>query len=274
MSVTVSLMGGAANQLFQYAVGLAVAEHVGAELFLDVSRYDAPNEYRLYSLGLFAGVTERVVRGQSGRVIREQGMPYKSEVFACATRDCTLVGYWQTERYFAGLKDVLREKLRPREPLPPLSTEMLGRIEAEGSRSVFLTVRRTDYVGNDFHGLLPYDYYLRAATKIAERIDDPCFFIFSDDPLWCEQHFQLPYRSVVAGNYDRSVPGHLGREDAELFLMSRCSHAIMANSSYSWWGAWLGKPDDTGIVVAPKAWFGPKGTEDPRDICPARWVRL
>jgi hypothetical protein len=118
------------------------------------------------------------------------------------------------------------------------------------------------------------EYYREAAALIAARVPDPVFFIFSDDPEWCEANFKLPYHTTIAGNFDRTVEHHLGREDADLCLMRLCGHAIMANSSYSWWGAWLGADIKGGIVIAPKSWVGPASKDDPRDIVPGRWVRL
>jgi hypothetical protein len=139
---------------------------------------------------------------------------------------------------------------------------------------VFVTVRRTDYVGNPHHVVLPMDYYRQAAALIATKVSDPEFFVFSDEPEWCEANFKLPYRTTIAGNFDRTIEQHLGREDAELYLMRLCGHAIMANSSYSWWGGWLGADITGGIVIAPKTWVGPAFKEDPRDIVPGRWIRL
>jgi len=274
MSVTTYLMGGVGNQAVQMAAGISLARQLGVDLNLDISRFDNPNEFRMYSLGLFKGVTQTTVHGLSGKVIREQGMPYNPGLFIDAPRECSIFGYWQTERYFAHLKNELRKIFQPKQPLPPFHAEMERRIAAEGRRSAFLTVRRTDYVGNDFHGLLPMEYYRKAAELVASQVDDPCFFIFSDEPEWCRANFRLPYRMVVAGNFDRTTNAHLGREDAELWLMQRCRHAVCANSSYSWWGAWLGDSDAGGIVVAPERWFGPASGEDPRDIVPERWVKI
>ena len=138
---------------------------------------------------------------------------------------------------------------------------------------MFLTIRRTDYLNNDYHGVLPMAYYLKAAEIIAGRVPDPCFFVFSDDPDWVTEHFRLPYRTVVAGNFDRTVKGHLGREDSELWLMRQCRHAIMANSSYSWWGAWL-NPEQDRTVIAPKQWFLDAPGMDTRDLIPDRWIRI
>ena len=272
MSVTTHLMGGMGNQMFQYATGLALARRLGTDLRLDVSSF-SNDGMRRYSLGLWHGVTAPKVTSMNGTVVREQGMPYNPGLFEHVPRECSLYGYWQCERYFVELEAELQERFTPGTPLPTFHQEMLRQIKDAGSRSAFLTIRRTDYVGNSFHGELPHDYYLKAAELVAARVSDPIFFVFSDDPGWVLENFRLPYRTVVAGNYDRTVRDHLGREDAELYLMSQCQHAVMANSSYSWWGAWL-NPDRDRVVVAPKAWFGPTGTEDPRDIVPNRWLRI
>lgn len=275
-SVTSHLMGGCGNQLFQYAAGLALARRLGVDLQLDISWYEAPtaNHSRLYSLGLFKNIDARIVRTLAGKVIRENGLPYQPKLLETASQKCSLIGYWQCEKYFFHLREELLDRLLPRQPLPPRSSATRQAILAAGKRSVFVTVRRTDYVGSSHLALLPMSYYLEAAAHIAAKFSDPVFFVFSDEPEWCQANFKLPYETIVSGNFDRTVADHLGREDAELYLMRLCSHAIMANSSYSWWGAWLGADTKGGIVVAPKLWLGPAYNDDPRDIVPDRWIRL
>ena len=274
--VTSYLMGGCANQMFQYATGLAVARQLGVDLKLDVSWYEtaAPDPPRRYSLGLFKGVDARVVHSLWGQIIREEEFSYKPALFENAPRKCSLVGYWQCEKYFFGLRDELLERLLPREPLPALAIASERAILNAGERSVFVHVRRTDYVGNPYHVVLTMGYYREAAALIAAKVPDPVFFIFSDDPEWCEANFKLPYHTTIVRNSDRTVEHHLGREDADLYLMRLCGHAIVANSSYSWWGAWLGADIRGGIVIAPKRWFGPASKDNARDIVPGRWIRL
>jgi len=275
-SVTSYLTGGCANQIFQYATGLALARRLGVELKLDISWYETttPSRPRMYSLGLFKGVDARMVHNLLGQIIREEGLPYKPALFENAPRKCSLVGYWQCEKYFFGLRDELRERLLPREPLPERSTATQRAILQAGERSVFVHVRRTDYVGNPYHVVLSMDYYRQAATHVAAMVSGPEFFVFSDDPQWCEENFKLPYPTTIVSNFDRTDGNHLGRDDADLYLMRLCGHAIMANSSYSWWGGWLGADVKGGIVIAPKSWLGPAFKDDPRDIVPGRWIRL
>jgi hypothetical protein len=275
-SVTVYLTGGCANQIFQYATGLALARRLGVELKLDVSWFETatPSQPRVYSLGLFKGVDAQVVHNLLGQIIREEAFPYNPALFENAPRKCSLVGYWQCEKYFFALRDELRERLLPRERLPARLMATERAVLEAGERAVFVHVRRTDYVGNPYHMVLSMDYYREAAALIAAKVPDPLFFIFSDDPEWCEANFKLPYPTTTVRNPNVTEGHRLGRDDADLYLMRLCRHAIMANSSFSWWGGWLGADIKGGIVIAPKIWVGPAFKDDPRDIVPARWIRL
>lgn len=271
--VTSYLMGGCANQLFQYATGLALARRLGVDLQLDVSWYETAtsDQPRPYSLGLFKGMDARVVHSLLGQIIREEGLPYQPALFENVPRKCSLVGYWQCEKYFFTLRNELLWHLLPKQVLLPFHCDIERQVAQAGNRSAFIHVRRTDYIVNSYHVVLPIDYYREAAALMAANVPDPVFFIFSDDPEWCRANLQLPYPTVIA---ESSNDGHQGREDAGLWLMRKCSHAIIANSSFSWWGAWLGADIKGGMVIAPKRWVGPACKDDPRDIVPDRWIRL
>lgn len=278
--VTTYVMGGAANQMFQFAAGYALAKKRNAELFVDRSRFDDNSgEFRMYSLGLFQGTNSIPSRRPDGTeyLIKEPGLPYNPSLFEniSADADVWIFGYWQTEKYFAEYKKELKEIFQPYEwNWSNRSQETLNHILEAGSRSVFLTVRRTDYVNNPYHGILDMDYYNTALDTIASKVGgNLTVFVFSDEPEWCEANLKLEYRQVIAGNFDRTIKPHLGREDVELYLMRNCQHAVLANSSYSWWGSWLGKSDESGLVVAPKQWFL-SDKADSRDIVPERWIRL
>lgn len=273
MSITVTLSGGCSNQQFQFATGYALSKLTGRRLLLDTSQYDQPNEWRMYSLGLFPNLKFKEVKGPRGRIIYEQGMPYNPKLFERIDEDVTLHGYWQSFRYFQEFRDELQVLFMP-QPIPPDSVSMLGAILACEERSVFVTVRRTDYVNNNYHGLLDMSYYQKAAELIASQVSSPVFFVFSDDIQWCKDYFRLgPHKTIIAGNFYRTVKPKLGREDSELWLMRNCRHAILANSSYSAWGCWLGFAN-RGFAVAPLAWFGPDSKEDAKDICCPHWRRI
>ena len=141
-----------------------------------------------------------------------------------------------------------------------------------GCESICIHVRRGDYVidakTNQHHGICSLDYYYRCASAVAERTKDPHFFVFTDDPLWVREHLKLQYpMTFVDQNGSREA-----YEDIR--LMSQCRHHIIANSSFSWWGAWLGTSPEN-IVFAPKQWFAKKSNQDEvNDIVPERWIKI
>jgi hypothetical protein len=179
-----------------------------------------------------------------------------------------LAGFWQTERYFRDIAEVLRGDFTPLEPLDSQNALIKTKIAAVNAVSVH--VRRGDYVGkeriNKSHGTCSLDYYRRAAEFIFDRVDEPHFFVFSDDPEWVTKHLRLD----AAITYVTVNPSTHGFRD--LHLMCGCRHHIIANSSFSWWGAWL-NPSPDKIVVAPKRWFN-EAQHDTRDLLPKGWVSI
>lgn len=267
-AIVCCLQGGMGNQMFQYAMVKQISLNLGVPFYLNINRFNLCN-MRQYSLGLWRGVTEEITSEEPNRVI-ENGMPFNQRIVDSVKPGNSLIGYWQTEKYFKGIKQDLQKIFVPKKDLTSKGEATLTKIKEAGDRSVFLTIRRTDYVTNEFHGVLSRQYYDNALKIIAKDVKDPIIFIFSDEPQWCEENMDLGYESYVAGNFDMTTKTHLGREDEELFLMINCKHAILANSSYSWWGAWLNP--DPGIRIAPVKWFNSE-KEDPRDIVPEGWIR-
>jgi hypothetical protein len=264
------LQGGMGNQCFIYAAAKARALQLGIELAFDTSSFLNDPLGRRYSLGLWKGINYPIVNSKSYPVVKEKGLPYNIDVLNRIQNNCIMDGYWQTEKYFSSIADVLRSELVPRQPLTPHGIFIENKILSVGDRSTFLTIRRSDYLNSNFHGVLTSDYYLKALEIVAKQVN-PFVFIFSDDPQWCQTQFRIPYDSLVSGNFDQTSKSHLGREDEELTLMKKCKHAVLANSSYSWWGAWLNP--DPGIRVAPKQWFL-STDEDARDIILEKWLRV
>lgn len=179
-----------------------------------------------------------------------------------------LIGYWQSEKYFDSIADTLRDDLRLREEPQPVAVEWARRIA--GVNAVSLHVRRGDYVTNPdvvaAHGGCAIGYYTQAARRILERHRDAHFFVFSDEPPWVRQNLPLDAPADIVSD------GHALRSHEEMWLMSQCRHHIVANSSFSWWGAWLNpRPDKT--VIAPARWWASQGRDD-RDVVPASWLRI
>lgn len=286
------LEGGLGNQMFQYAAGLRLATARNARLKLDLSGLDDPTlrTPRSYELGTFALTAEfaspgeveafmtrggglfgrlasRWSRDRSRRAALERTFCFDPQVLLLPDDVC-LRGYWQSERYFEDVSDLIRAELTFRASATGRNAETLEEIAA--CSSVSLHVRRGDYLTDPavyaMHGVCSVDYYHRAVGCIRDRVSNPIFYLFSDDPEWVRENLDLgdPVRLVDQNGVDA------GFED--LRLMSRCAHHIIANSTFSWWGAWL-NPNPDKIVVAPKRWFA-EDSLDTSDLLPASWVKL
>jgi hypothetical protein len=267
--LTACLSCGTGNQMFEYAMAYAQAKRLGIPLRLDVTHYTR-QAYRGYNLGLWEGVKEARVMGIRPTVC-EQGMPYSAEIVTKLKDGDCLEGYWQTEKYFADVREDLLRIFRPRYPFTPRAKSLLQEISKAGESSVMVSVRRTDRIADDF-GPMTREYYLTACNRVAERVKNPHFFVFSDDPEWCQRYFKIPYPCTVVSDIDMTTANHLGREDEDIWAMSCCYHAILSNSSFAWWGAWLSTvPDEDRVVIAPRPWFiHPQ--YDSHDVVPKRWA--
>jgi hypothetical protein len=179
-----------------------------------------------------------------------------------------LEGYWQSEKYFADIGEQLRNELTLKAPPDAQNAETIAAIE--NCNAVCLHVRRGDYVAepdiNAVHGTCDADYYQRAVAAVANRVADPVFFVFSDDPDWCATRLRVPYPVNLITHNVRS------QDHEDLRLMTHCKHFILANSSFSWWGAWLAsRPEKT--VICPKRWFA-RADVPTDDLIPSTWTRL
>ena len=189
-----------------------------------------------------------------------------------------LSGYWQSERYFEPYASVIREHLVPRESMSEKNTALKQRMQA--TQSVSVHVRHGDYQSaayTGFFAIQPPAYYRRAINSLRERLDNPTFFFFSDNISWCKQAFADQQAVFV---------DHNSGEQAywDLLMMANCQHHIIANSSFSWWGAWLNPRPDK-LVIAPQQWFTincysgknpvyPERTYNLKDQLPDGWIRL
>jgi Glycosyl transferase family 11 len=300
------LNGGLGNQMFQFAAVRAVALRTGATLKLDTSAFPR-DKLRSYDLGDYnlvesvaiasdaelaqceqkkprglavigkaLGLPKLGVSGAAIPAIREAHFHYDPALMA-AQPPAYVVGYWQSERYFADAADQIRRDFTPREPLEPENAAVADVISH--STAVSLHVRRGDYVSDAktqaVHGVCGLDYYARAMALVEAQLRGPGagkhaagphYIVFSDDPDWTRANLTSTHpMSFVTCN-----PPNRGYRDIQ--LMSLCQHHIIANSSFSWWGAWLnGRPDK--LVVAPRQWFA-SGGKDARDLVPVGWVRV
>jgi hypothetical protein len=290
LTVTIRLMGGLGNQLFQYATARALALRHGAEVVLDLSHYEE-DRLRRYELGSYpiaariataaelrsskaAGGLRAIAERLLGRAPGPAAPAYHEPHFHFdplvlqQRPPVHLIGYWQSERYFVDAAEVLRREFSPQAPLEPENARIAAAIAT--TNAVSLHVRRGDYVSNAhtnaYHGVCSLDYYRAAVAHIRREIPDAHLFVFSDDHEWTRRNLapDLPTTYVTANPADRGF--------RDLQLMSRCRHHVVANSSFSWWGAWL-NPSPDKMVIAPARWFA-SAEHDTRDLVPATWLRL
>lgn len=282
--IVARLFGGAGNQLFQYAAGRALADRLGVELALDRRYVGRTGQPRADAFAHFrnARFTEAsrlppakmdgLLRyglwrlfGRNPRFHREAGLGFNPRFFDLPD-NTYLHGYWQSPRYFGRSDARLRDDLAMTTPLDAANADMAARIAA-APVSVSVHVRRGDYVGDGAFAACTPGYYRTAIDHVAGRVGQaPTCFVFSNDPGWARENLSLGHETVVVDLNDENA-GHF-----DMHLQSLCDHNIIANSTFSWWGAWLNATPGR-IVVAPKAWFGPGKPGNP-DLCPPDWLRL
>lgn len=282
--LVVELKGGLGNQMFQYASAYGIARSTNQKFFIYTGWYDDNKNAaveRHYELDCFKISAQSIQKkdlniasdNSSNRSLFKK--PLRRYVEPAFTYDDLVLnqknvyldGYWQSPRYFDAFRsDILNEFTFQNKP----SAELEGiaqQIKAD-KNSISLHVRRGDYVSvksaNTTHGTTDLEYYKEAVATLAKTVSDPHFFIFSDDPEWCAQNLKpdAPHTFVTGSK--------TGSEDLQ--LMTLCKHNILANSTFSWWGAWLNN-NETKTVIAPKKWFRDE-TLDTRDLFPKDWILL
>jgi hypothetical protein len=301
--ITVSLIGGLGNQMFQYAAGKALAVRHGVPLALDIngfkkhalrsflldrlsvpeadqgfaSEVSAEKPANHFARSLWKLRIDRVLESaglpklaRSANEYREPHFHYDPE-FEALGSETTLFGYFQSERYFSSITQHLRDWFSPRVPLGVRAAEVLTEIECN-KLAVSIHVRRGDYLNPgtaEFHGILDEPYYRQAIGCIESALGETAdFFVFSDDPVRAERVLNFAPKSRL--NHVRGDPY---RPWEDLALMARCRHHVIANSSFSWWGAWL-NPSHAKVVVAPRAWFAQTQLDkrNTSDLYPVGWV--
>jgi hypothetical protein len=278
--------GGLGNQLFQYAAARNVSERLGVPLAAELSWFRHPprnvtprrlylTEYRLpltempRNLSWRLSALHRRFPSWSWRLLGvEPIIEGRSSPLNVRSSDRTacLEGYWQDESLILPIREILLSELQPQAPLDSIDAAVLSEIDS--CESVSIHVRRGDYVSlpsaAKHHGTCSTAYYERAFRSLASRVHNPRLFLFSDDLEWAMANLpsSWPIRAVGHSCEDRAV--------RDLRLMSSCRHHIIANSTFSWWGAWLGERPGS-VVVAPSRWFAAERSQS--RIVPSRWIR-
>ncbi len=287
------VIGGLGNQMFQYAAGRALSLKRGQPLKLDISGFSGyglhqgfelqrifncsaelaskSEIYQMLGWQSLTGVRAILARPslnlfRCSRFVVEPHFNYWPEL-SQVPNDCYLMGYWQSEKYFRNHSLEVRKEFFFKVPLTGDNAELALKISKVNA--VSLHVRRGDYVADPkasrMHGSCSNQYYESAIEYIVDRVERPHFFVFSDDIEWVKLNLNVDGVCHYVGH-------NQGAESFnDMHLMSLCDHHIIANSSFSWWGAWLNAKTEK-IVIAPKKWFAVE--KNTADLLPEDWVTL
>jgi hypothetical protein len=294
--IVVKLIGGLGNQMFQYAFAKNLALKHAVDLKLDVSGFSkhfntANYTNRNFELDVFnincpvASETE-IASFQKSKFLKaidyvSLWLPIKSSFFylrepqfyyfrkaTFAPKNTYIDGYWHSEKYFSSIRSVLLNDFVLSQELS--ADAQLVADEIKNKNAVAIHVRKGDYISSatnlSIYKTITADYYKDAMKRIADKFQDVVFYVFSDEPEWFRNNVKTDFATV----YVDEKMKHKSYED--LYLMSLCKHNIIANSSFSWWGAWLNQHPDK-MVVAPKIWYN-DSKKNTKDLIPSNWIQL
>lgn len=280
----IKIKGGLGNQMFQYAF----ARYFGIERRIDVKLDNGINTnkqdtVRQYSLDNFNtilplaskeevlkakypyGIVSKIKRGFKSKILRIHNIGYVTNILN--TKENYLEGFWQSYKYLEPIRDILLKEITPRNPSDERFDNIIKQIE--NTPSISIHIRRGDYVTDPktkaVHNVCGLEYYLKAIDTIKAQVNNPTFFVFSDDIDWVSKNLEINSPTFWVSNLR-------GEDYEELILMSKCKHNIIANSSFSFWGAWLNQNTNK-IVIAPKKWNN-KYQKEYEDLLPPLWIKI
>ena len=285
--IIVKLNGGLGNQMFQWALARMIEETTDMDVFLDMSyfnhRYARPFELNIFKLeskfveDFWTKLRLDIIWSMRAILKWEKTLGlilYSESKFNFdknihKIRANTFIeGFFQSELYFKCIEDQLREDFL----FVKISDDKNNKLKQEicSKNSISLHIRRGDYVQKkrykNVYANCSLDYYRRGVEHIAQQYPEPTIYVFSDDIPWVKMNLKLPYKVV----YVSHNTGAKSYEDMR--LMSACKHNIIANSSFSWWGAWLNSNPEK-IVIAPQKWFNDDEIIQ-TDVIPEKWIRI
>ncbi|TMI97235.1 MAG: alpha-1,2-fucosyltransferase [Bacteroidetes bacterium] len=281
-----NIIGGLGNQMFQYAAGRTLAHLNNTFIKLDVSSF-SESKLRTFDLLSFNANIGFATKEEINNLLpvhnfekafqylsplkkrsyyREKEFSFDKKVLELGS-NVYLKGYFQSEKYFLPAKDIIRSDFTFKKEYLKNIEDFSASLKKGGSVSVH--IRRGDFekdpITIDYHGTLDTGYYNSAIELIRSRVPNATFYFFSDNINWVKENLQI-HNAVFVSNI--ITKNHI----EDLYLMSQCNHNIIANSSFSWWGAWLNNNPEK-IVIAPKKWFN-KGPNDTQDLIPSEWIKI
>jgi hypothetical protein len=295
--IVVKLMGGLGNQMFQYAFAknLAIKNRTSLKLDLSFLLDKTPREhfiFRDFDLDIFSFNYEIIKTKELIEFLNYQDKSFLKKIksrFIDKTvylkenkfhfekenlffsKNIYIDGYWQSEKYFSDIGELIRNEFSFIYKFSESEQKLNNNIIS--SNSICINYRRTDYVNSqksiETHGFIGEEYYDNAINSIVEKVENPCFYIFSDDIEWCIENVKIDYPTVFV---DHSYKGI--KFSSYLQLMKNCKHFIIPNSTFAWWAAWLSENENK-IIICPKNWFKDINLQNQsEDIIPLSWMKI
>jgi len=274
----VQLKSGLGNQMFQYAFGKALENKLHRKVLFDNKWYKGRNKknkknHNHYALNLFSHLnislanSNEIAKNKKNTVSEKKGFVYDEHLLD-DNESGYYVGYFQNEKYFKNItEDLIREFKFP--DIQKTDTYNQNLLKKIGSyeNSVFIHIRRGDYLKKK-RRVLRMTYYKNAITYAKRYIKDPHFFIICE---YCKEFIEKEFKKNDAFEFIGETNSKNGEDWKDMVLMRACKNAIIANSTFSWWAAYLGRANSEGIVIAPVPWIigGGKG-----DMIPKNWIRI
>lgn len=287
--ISIRLMGGLGNQLFQYATAYAISKHYKKEMVLDTRFFAKYNLHGGYRLDKF-NITARTLNSNEYShfpswqiklleifpkltIIFDNWLLEESFNFQSITikteKPINLVGYWQSDKYFSKYKTQLKNEFSLKNKLNKKYCKYFEKIIED--ETVAIHIRRGDYISNPQalvkHGLCSIGYYKIALELLKEKLKNPKFFFFSDDITWTEREFS----SIIKDYQCTYISG--GTAEDDFWLMVNARNHVIANSTFSWWAAWLADHEDDGVVICPQPWLEDKDINTD-DLIPDDWIKI
>lgn len=288
--IIAKLIGGLGNQMFQYSLGRHLSQKNKTELKIDITGFES---YKLHKYSLDAFNIKKIIasknevdkfkkyqarRGKKwflyNKFIADDSKYFQEKSFSFdlmaleLNSDTYIDGHWQSEKYFKEIEPIIRADFSF--VLKQGEKDLIVSKLISECNAISVHIRRADYITNTatnkVHGSCSAEYYKKATETMAEKINNPVFFVFSDDHNWAKQNIKNKYPAVYVDHNDADS------NYQDMRLMASCKHNIIANSTFSWWGAWLNGNKDK-IVIAPKKWFADSDKNE-NDIIPPEWIKI
>lgn len=287
--ITVMLMGGLGNQMFQFAAGFNLASKLNSKLQLNTNLLESPRNInertvlRKYDLEIFdlpkcslsnKPINNYFLKRQINKLLPygkksylvEKHFHYDPSINSLRNKNLIMEGYWQSPKYFEDTKEEIKLIFRLSEG-DLIQDSKLILDEIKNSNSICLNVRRGDFVNDPLLGTMPLEYYRKAINYFQNKYENTKFFIFSDDIEWCENNFKFLMNKRIVGHEHKGY-----KFKNYLILMKLCKHFIIPNSTFAWWSAFLAEFEEKEVIV-PEKWFKSPYLNS-KDLIPGDWKSL